>query len=159
MTGITVNNTAIQKAVADFATIAEATAVAVVEEKAKEIVSEAKRLAGLKTKTKSGRLIAGISYRLKKSKKGIYASVRSAAKNPKKPKRPGSRNVNLSESSYKNGVPYPKILEFSPRFGYRPGGEAYSRYASLYPAADIIAPTIAPEIKRRLLAKYKEAYK
>lgn len=158
MTGITINNTAMQKAIADFTKIAETVAADVIEEKAREITTEAKRLAGIKTKTHSGRLIAGINYRLKKSKKGIYASVKSAAKNPKKPKRPGKRNANLSESSYKNGVPYPKILEFSPRFGFRPSGEAYSHFASLYPAADVIAPTVAPEIRKRLLAKYREVY-
>ena len=156
-TQITVNGIAMKEAIENFKKIAKATVEKVLDEKANQITDEAKAVASSKMKAKTGTLLAGINYKMKVTDKGIYATIRSGAKNKRIPKHPGKRNSNMKPSKYRGGVPYPRILEFSPRFGYKAG--SYGRYAHLYPVADRVKDTVLPDIKRILLDEYRKVYK
>lgn len=146
-----------KEAIENFKKIAKETTEKILDEKANQITDEVKATASSKMKVSTGALLAGIKYKMKVTDKGIYAIIRSGAKNKRIPKQPGKRNSNMSPSKYRGGVPYPRILEFSPRFGYKAG--SYGRYAHLYPVADRVKETVLPEIKRRLLDKYRKVYK
>ena len=123
-------------------------AIEVVREKTIEMQAKAKEFAQARTKSHPrGLLVAGITYKIQKKRSGLIAGVVRTTAATKAPKRPGKRNVNLSERTYKNGALYGTYLEGSKRF--KKNGDV-SKYAHLKPAYDIVKPTVLEEVKKRI---------
>lgn len=128
-------------------------AIEVVREKTLEAQKKAKEIAAARVKSHPrGLLIEGIVFDIKKKKDGmITGTVRTTAAT-KAPKKPGKRNVDMSEKSYKNGALYGAYLEASER--YKGNGDI-SKYAHLRPAYNIVKPTVMDEVRKRVREKLK----
>ena len=129
-----------------------------VKETGNELTIAARSYADRRTEFHTGTLLAGINMKMiekkgtsrrVKKKIGNYsifiARVTTSASKPA-PKRPGSRNINLSEATYENGALYGTYLEGAKRYK--------EKYQHLHPAYN----DIEPAFKFRLLAKLEEAY-
>lgn len=128
-------------------------AIEVVREKTLEAQAKAKEFAAERTKRHSGDLILGIVYDIKTKKDGtITGTVRTTA-STKAPKKPGKRNINISEKTYKNGALYGAYLEASKRFKRNGNG---SKYAHLRPAYNIVKPTVMDEVRKRVRERLKK---
>lgn len=151
---IEVNEKALKKIAKTLDEQIKETAIEVVRDKTLEAQKKAKEIAAARVKSHPrGRLIEGIVYDIKAKKDGtITGTVRTTAAT-KAPKKPGKRNVDMSEKSYKNGALYGAYLEASKR--YKGTGDA-SKYAHLRPAYNIIKPTVMDEVRKRVFKRLKK---
>lgn len=150
---IEVNEKALKKIAQTLDEQIKEIAIEVVREKTLEAQAKAKEFAAARTKRHSGDLILGIVYDIKTKKDGtITGTVRTTA-STKAPKKPGKRNINLSEKTYKNGALYGAYLEASKRF--KRNGDA-SKYAHLRPAYNIVKPTVMDEVRKRVRERLKK---
>ncbi len=151
---IEVNEKALKKIAKTLDEQIKEIAIEVVRDKTLEAQKKAKEIAAARVKSHPrGRLIEGIVYDIKAKKDGtITGTVRTTAAT-KAPKKPGKRNVDMSEKSYKNGALYGTYLEASKR--YKGTGDA-SKYVHLRPAYNIVKPTVMDEVRKRVFKRLKK---
>ena len=150
---IEVNETAIKKMAFTLDEQVKGIALEVVRDKTLEMQTKAKEFASARTKSRSGRLLAGITYKIQTKKNGLITGVLKTTATTKAPKKPGKRNVNLSERTYKNGALYGTYLEVSKRF--KKSGSDVSKYSHLHPTYDLVKPTVKAELEKRIREKLK----
>lgn len=150
---IEVNEKAINKLAGTLDEQVKEIALEVVRDKTIEMQTKAKEFASARTKSRRGRLLAGITYKIQTKKNGLITGVVKTTASTKAPKKPGKRNINLSERTYKNGALYGTYLEASKRF--KGGGSDVSKYAHLHPAYDLVKPTVKAELEKRIREKMK----
>lgn len=150
---IEVNEKALKKIAKTLDEQIKEIAIEVVREKTIEMQTKAKEFATARAKSHPrGRLIEGIVYDIKTKKDGtVTGTVRTTATTTA-PKKPGKRNVDMSEKSYKNGALYGAYLEASKRYK---GNNDISKYAHLRPAYNIVKPTVMDEVRKRVREKLK----
>ena len=155
MAKLEINEVVFRKRIKDFAELTKNTCNEIIEVESRKIEDGTKSLASARIHMKSGQLIAEIGRKVTREKDGtIKATIFSKATSPK-PKRPGLHNIRM-KNRYKHGTPYPKILEFSPKFGHTK--TTYSKYAHLYPVVDREKPVFYGKIVSMLKEKYSEIY-
>lgn len=151
---IEVNEKALKKIAKTLDEQIKEIAIEVVRDKTLEAQKKAKEIAAARVKSNPrGRLIEGIVYDIKTKKDGTITGTVLTTAATKAPKKPGKRNVDMSEKSYKNGALYGAYLEASKR--YKGTGDV-SKYAHLRPAYNIVKPTVIDEVRKRVFKRLKK---